>query len=89
MSESIKIEIAVEIIATAFAPLRCIAEAWDYDYRIRFRVFDKNEPLLNVDEVLKPQFSDPHRLSFIIDEARSNLTNRGFNLTAWQFPANA
>ena len=89
MSESIEIEKAVEIITTAFAPLRCIAEPWDYGYRIRFRVFDIDEPLLNVDEILKPQFSDHHRLNFIIGEARSNLTNRGFNLTAWQFPTNA
>ncbi len=88
MSESIEIEKAVEIIATAFAPLRCVAEACDHGHRIRFRVFDNDEPLLNVDEILKPQFSDHHRLSFIIGKARSNLTNRGFNLTAWQFPTN-
>lgn len=88
MSESIEIENAVKVIASAFAPLRCVAEPWDYGYRIRFRVFDKDEPLLTVEEILEPQFSDLSRLSFIINEARSNLTNRGFNLTAWQLPSN-
>jgi len=88
LSESIEIEKAVKIIVSAFAPLRCVAEPWDYGYRIRFRVFDKDEPLLTVEEILEPQFSDHSRLGFIISEARSNLTNRGFNLTAWQFPSN-
>ncbi|WP_424193209.1 hypothetical protein ACMYR3_16470 [Ampullimonas aquatilis] len=86
MSIPIEIENVVEIINSAFAPLRCVAELWDYGFRIRFRVFDKDEPLLNVDEILKPQFSDHSRLCFIINEARSNLTSRGFNLTEWQFP---
>lgn len=87
MNESIEIEKAVEIIISAFAPLHCVAEPWDYGYRIRFRVFDKDEPLLTVKEILEPQFSDRSRLSFIISEARSNLTNRGFNLSPWQFPS--
>ena len=90
MRESIQIEKAIEIIESAFTPLRCVAEPWDSGYRICFRVFDTtNEPLLNVEEILKPQFSDHQRLTFVINEARSNLINRGFNLHIWQFPNNA
>jgi hypothetical protein len=88
LNELIGIEKAVEIITSAFAPLRCTAEPWDHGYRIRFRVFDLDEPLLTVDEILKTQFSDQARLSSILDQARSNLTNRGFDLIKWKLPIN-
>ena len=31
-----------ERVECAFSPLRCVAEVWDYGYRIRFKVFDSS-----------------------------------------------
>ena len=90
MSKELTVESAAEIIASAFAPLRCVAEPWDYSYRVRFRVFDgADEPLLSAEELLRPQVTDPRRLESIIAQARNNLSDRGHQLLPWEFPSDA
>jgi hypothetical protein len=80
-------ESAARIIELAFAPLRCVAEPWDYGARIRFRVFNSSdEPALTVAELLKNQFSDASRLELFIEAGRCTLVDRGFYLDHWSFP---
>ena len=89
-SQSMTIEMTVQqacsIISSAFSPLRCVAEPWDYEYRVRFRVFDGAEPLLVTPELLKPQVTDARRLESIINQARSRLAERGYTLDPWAYP---
>ena len=33
----------VSAIQAAFSPLRCTAEIWDYQQKLRFRVFDTSD----------------------------------------------
>lgn len=88
MSKDLTIEQAAEIIASAFAPLRCVASPWDGGYRLRFNVYSEaNEPILSVDEMLKPQVADSRRLESNIHQARNNLAERGFMLAPWSFPS--
>ncbi|VVO30236.1 hypothetical protein [Pseudomonas fluorescens] len=78
---------AAQIIKLAFAPMRCEAEPWDYDHRIRFRVFDSSdEPALTVEELLKHEFSNASSLESAINSWRSRLAQRGFDLDRWVFP---
>lgn len=87
MRPQLSAENAAQIIESAFAPLRCVAEPWDYGHRIRFRVFDSSDnPVLTVEELLKKQFSDAVSLASVIDLARGTLEQRGFDLADWMHP---
>ena len=88
MPKDLTVENAAEIISSAFAPLRCVAEPWDYGHRVRFRVFDAaDEPLLGKEDLLRRQFTDPRRLESAIAQARDNLSDRGHQLLPWEFPS--
>lgn len=89
MTRTLQAKDAVEIIEAAFAPLRCVAESLDHDDHISFSVFDASDsPLLSVEKILVPQFTDPQGLTFIINEvrSRSELANCGVDLEPWQLP---
>ena len=87
MTHELTIEKAASIFASAFSPLRCVAESWDYDNRFRFRVFDGDEPLLSADDLLRQQVTTSRRLEAAIIHARSNLEERGYALDSWSFPS--
>ncbi len=87
MVRGMTVEEAAEIIAGAFAPLRCVAEPWDGGFRVRFRVFDQSEePLLHVKDLTRPQVTDPSRLESIINQVRNRLIQRGYALNPWTYP---
>ncbi|MGH8439260.1 MAG: hypothetical protein ACRERW_09420 [Pseudomonas sp.] len=76
---------AAQIVESAFTPLRCVAEPWDYGHRLRFRVFDNSDhPALVVEEMLKNQFSNVDRLVSVISSARDQLIQNGFSLDSWE-----
>ena len=88
MARTLTVEDASEIIAGAFAPLRCVAEPWDFRHKVRFRVFDSSdESLLSMEDLTRAQVADPRRLETVIVHARENLASRGFILLSWTFPA--
>ncbi|WP_313203068.1 DUF1652 domain-containing protein [Pseudomonas sp.] len=71
-------EEAVKTLEKSFAPLRCVAEVWDYGERIRFRIFDgDDEPLLTVEEIVRKRFSQPAELQAVISTARARLRELG------------
>lgn len=75
---------AVRIIQSAFAPLRCLTEGWDYDHRVRFQVFkDQAMPLFTEEHLLKSQFSHKATLKASIICGRENLLQQGFVLDDW------
>ena len=87
MSTRLTIERALEIIQSAFQPLRCRAQAWGEGKKARFRVFDAGDsPLLRFPYLTKSQVTDPARLEEILTESRRRLGARGYRLNAWKFP---
>ena len=87
MSNDLSAQEAASIIESAFAPLRCVAEPWDYEYRIRFRVFDDNdEPMLRMDEVLRPTFQDAKSLESLLNQVRDRVAHEGIELAPWSLP---
>mgnify|MGYP002351185682 CR=1 FL=1 len=84
MSNDLSAQEAASIIESAFSPLRCVAEPWDHDYRIRFRVFDGNdEPMLRMDEVLRPTFQDAKSLESLLNQIRDRVARKGIGLASW------
>jgi len=88
MSNRLELEVVLRSIESAFKPLRCVAEDFDYGDKVRFRVFSQSdEPLLRVEESLVRRITEPDGLAFIVGEARRNLEGRGFTLVPWQPPS--
>lgn len=84
MSNDLSAQEAASIIESAFAPLRCVAEPWDHNYRIRFRVFDGNdEPMLRMDEVLRPTFQRVKSLESLLNQVRGRVARKGIELAPW------
>ncbi|WP_223512614.1 hypothetical protein [Pseudomonas sp. GL-B-19] len=80
-------EDAALILESGFSPMRCVAEHYDYQQRVRFQVSDSTgKPILTVKDLLKHDFSDPNTLKSMIESWRSDLAQRSFNLHDWSFP---
>lgn len=87
MENELTIEQAAAVIGDAFAPLRCVAEPWDYNSKVRFRVFDGDEPLLRQEDLTRTMVANPRRLEGAILHAREILMSRGYELAPWSFPS--
>ena len=86
----ISAEAAVHILSQAFAPLRCAAEAFDFDHCVRFRVLGADDQLLlRMEKLVRTDFGSAVALAAIINQARSRLAERGFALEPWQMPGSA
>jgi hypothetical protein len=73
-----------QIIGSAFAPLRCVAEDWDYGNRIRFRIFNNaDEALITQADLLWRELSDETRLKFEIEYYRAEISKLGYRLDPW------
>jgi hypothetical protein len=88
MSSDLDLEAVVRSIESAFKPLECVVEVFDYEYRLRFRVFDPdNKPLLTMDEALVTSLRDPGQLNTVVTECRSRVERKGYKLHPWEIPA--
>ena len=75
------------VLRSAFEPLRCVAELYDYSSKARFRVFsESDEALLRMENIELHVLSDRRLLRETIEAARSNLTKRGVALRSWFMP---
>jgi hypothetical protein len=84
----ISAEQAISIIQRAFSPLRCGAEVYDYNEKIRLNVFnDTNESLLKLTDITRDEFSDTDRLGALLERLRENLADhKGVQLESWKMP---
>ncbi len=73
------------IVETAFKPLRCVAEIWDYDYRFRFKVFDeKASGIVKVPDLILDKLRDESQLRDVLAGVRERVTEKGFRLDPWK-----
>ena len=78
----------IEVISTAFTPLQCGVEVTSHGETVRFRVFDEaHADLLRTQHPLS-ELQDDRALRGAIHEARLQLSEHGYRLSAWQLPAN-
>jgi hypothetical protein len=87
MSRVLKLETVVQSIESAFEPLECVVEVFDFQRRLRFRVFDPSDnPLFTMSEILVRSMSDPGGLNTIVTECRSRVEQKGYILNPWKVP---
>ncbi len=70
-----------DAVVRAFRPLRCVAEIWDYDKKLRFLVFDtKDEGILRIPDLVLRALRDRSNLRSVLLSARAVLEEKGFQL---------
>ena len=84
MNGGLSAETIKGIIETAFAPLRCAVEVYDYEAKLRFRVFDwLDNGILQMPGTTVRSLNDASDLKSLILEARASILRRGYALTEW------
>ena len=72
------------IVESAFRPLRCIAEVWDYDQKLRFKVFGPDDKgIIKVPELVLRKVRKKSELYASISLLRERVEGKGFDLLAW------
>lgn len=72
------------VIERAFRPLRCVAEIWDYDQKVRFKVFDANDrDVIEVPSLVLREPRDDSNLRSILSAARAAVEEKGFRPEPW------
>ena len=57
-------------VRNSFKPLDCVAEIFDYEHKLRFRVYKKKgAPILTMKELLLDDLREPQYLDFILEQA--------------------
>ena len=70
-----------QTLINAFPPYRCVAEIWDYNDRIRFRVFDKNDKsIITVPEIIVNKIKTKIDLESLIQFYKSKIIELGFKI---------
>ncbi len=78
----------VETLESAFRPLRCTAQVWDYGERVRFRIYTpQGEPLIEYPDEILHDISAPDTLEQFIRSVREDVEARGFRLHPWELPS--
>ena len=71
-------------VEAAFRPLRCVAEVWDYNQKLRFRVFDSSDRgVLKMPSLVLRELRDKSNLRSVLSAARSTVEEKGFRLEPW------
>ena len=77
----------IDIIQNAFRPMRCVAQIWDYDHKVRFQVEDLATGHKWTNETMtKLQAQQAHALASILGQTRNMIETKGYRLDAWEFP---
>ena len=72
------------MVEGAFVPLRCVAEIWDYDDKLRFKVFDRNDKgLIKMPKVVLSDFRDEEQLREVLSQVRERVQQKGCSLDPW------
>lgn len=65
----------------AFSPLQCVAEIWDYNQKLRFKVFDaKGDVVFEMAEIILREIRKKNNLASILSSARKIVEKKGFML---------
>ena len=68
-------------VEQAFRPLRCVVEVWDYDQKLRFKVFDANDRgVIEVPSLVLRLVREKNNLKSVLSSARTEVEEKGFRL---------
>jgi hypothetical protein len=75
------------ITQEAFSPLNCVAEIWDYDTKLRFKVFnDEGECVVELSQAILSTMRNKSNLQMLLSEFRAKVIKKSYTLNNWVFP---
>lgn len=86
MQTTILVSSAVEILESAFLPLSCSVESYDFDRKLRFKIFNSDKlSIVDCSEVAIDLAINRGRLFWAIDNTRKKILNQKIYLKPWKF----
>jgi hypothetical protein len=83
----LNIDVAIGAMRSAFNPLSCAVELYDYQKLVRLRVFDPhNTAVLIILNLSMRDVVDPSILRSELKQARARVERKGFRLRSWTVP---
>ncbi|MNW05399.1 hypothetical protein D3C71_2016370 [compost metagenome] len=87
MNAPLRFNEALLIANHAFSPLQCVAWApQNGTDELSLTVIDRTSTRLVGKQLSSSTYSDPAQLQRLIEEARSELTEKGYQLQYWSMP---
>lgn len=66
-----------ERLEGAFKPFRCVAEVFDYEQKLRFRVFDNNgQSIIAMSQILLRDLMNDSYLQGLVEQARAQIRSQ-------------
>ena len=83
----LNIDVAIGAMRSAFNPLSCAVELYDYQKLVRLRVFDPhNTAVLILLSLSMRDIVDPSILRSELKQARARVERKGFRFRSWTVP---
>lgn len=61
-------------VRAAFLPRRCVAEIWDYECKLRFRVFDEQgKPAISMEKIILNSIRHETELQALCNQVQSKI----------------
>ena len=87
MRTTLLVSSAIKILESAFLPLRCSVESYDFDRKLRFKIFNSEKPsIVDCSELSIDLATNPSRLLWAIENTRKKIQDQKIYLKFWTFP---
>lgn len=87
MQTTLLVSSAIEILESAFLPLKCSVKSYDFDRKLRFKIFSsENISVLDCLELSSDLATNPSRLLWVIENTRKEIVDQKILLEQWSFP---
>ncbi|UVJ45874.1 hypothetical protein NVV94_10185 [Pseudomonas sp. LS1212] len=87
MNAPLRVNEALLIATHAFEPCQCIAwESLNGTGDLSLAVIDRTNDKISGKQVPSSTYSDPAQLADLIEEVRTELRQKGYDLQAWKMP---
>ena len=85
MKRTLSTEQIRDAVEGAFKPLRCVAEIWDYNEKLRFKVFDADDhTAIQAPRLVLRGLRDRDDLAHLLASVREDIEAKGFRLNPWE-----
>lgn len=65
----------------SFKPFRCVAEIWDYDSKLKFKVFSKQDQgIIEMQNIVLSGIRQESSLNNILSQVRLRIQDKGYTL---------
>ncbi|BFT63724.1 hypothetical protein [Pseudomonas moorei] len=86
MNAPLRINEALLIADRAFQPFQCVAWAQDCTGELSLTVIDRTNTSIGRKQIPSSAYTDPAQLERLLEQARTELSQEGYQLQSWSMP---